>query len=251
MSAAMSAAMSEGLRRVVAMLLPVRCAGCGAVGPSPCAVCIASMRRAPALPAPEGVERCASLLLYVDAAREVVARVKYRNARASVPWLAVGMAGLVDPAAIDVVTWVPTTAARRRRRGFDHGRLLAKAVARRLGLPCRSLLRRRPGPPQTGRALAERRRGPRLEARGFRATRQRVLLVDDVLTSGATLTAAARALRNSGVASVSAVTAARTPLKLRARPTDGECDGPPQSPPSEPAPGGPRRTGAVRPAHTA
>src|SRR5947199_4059009 len=212
------------------MLLPVRCAACGVVGPSPCAACIATMRRAPALPAPDGVDRCASLLLYVDAAREVVARVKYRNARASVEWLAEGMAALVNPAEVDVVTWVPTTAARRRQRGFDHGRLLARALARRLGLPYRALLRRLPGPPQTGRALAERRRGPRLSARGIRAENSRVLLVDDVLTSGATLTAAARALRNSGVARVDAVTAARTPLKLRADLTDGESDGPPDPP---------------------
>jgi predicted amidophosphoribosyltransferase len=188
------------------------------------------MRRSPALPAPDGVDRCAALLLYFDAAREVVARVKYRNARASVGWLAEGMAALVDPATVDVVSWVPTTSARRRRRGFDHGPLLARAVARRLGLPCRSLLRRHPGPPQTGRNLAERRRGPRLDARGIRAAGLRVLLVDDVLTSGATLTAAARALRNSGVAAVHAVTAARTPLKLRAHLTDGESDGPLESP---------------------
>lgn len=234
------------------MLLPVRCAACEAVGPSPCAACIASMRRAPPLPPPDGVDRCASLLLYVDAARELVARVKYRNARASVAWLATGMAALVDPTTVDVVTWVPTTPARRRQRGFDHGRLLAKAVARRLGLPCRSLLRRLPGPPQTGRDLAERRRGPRVETRANRATANRVLLVDDVVTSGATLTAAARALRNGGVVTVHAVTAARTPLKVRATLTDGQVDGAPEPPPSaRPAPGGPRRTGAVRATHSA
>jgi predicted amidophosphoribosyltransferase len=208
------------------------------------------MRRAPALPAPDGVERCVSLLLYVDAAREIVARVKYRNARAAVAWLAEGMAALVDPAALDVVTWVPTTTARRRQRGFDHGRLLARAVARRVGLPCRSLLRRRPGPPQTGRALAERRRGPQVAARGIRAAGLRVLLVDDVLTSGATLTAAARALRNSGVAGVHAVTAARTPLKLRADLTDGESDGLPEPPASgRTTDDRPGRTGALGAAH--
>jgi len=234
------------------VLIPGRCAACGVVGPSPCAACIATMRRAPALPAPDGVDRCASLLLYVDAAREVVARVKYRNARASIGWLAEGMAALVDPAAIDIVTWVPTTAARRRQRGFDHGRLLARAVARRLGLPCRSLLRRRPGPPQTGRALAERRRGPQLTARGIRTAGLRVLLVDDVLTSGATVTAAARVLRNSGVAGVHAVTAARTPLKLRADLTDGESDGPREPPSSGPATNRrPGRTGAVGAPHPA
>lgn len=212
------------------MLIPGRCAACGAVGPSPCAGCIATMRRAPALPPPAGVDRCAALLLYIGAAREVVARVKYRNARASVGWLATGMAALVDRDAIDVVTWVPTTRARRRARGFDQGRLLARAVARRLGRPCRPLLRRRAGPAQTGRPLAERRRGPVLDPRSQRAAGLRVLLVDDVVTSGATLATAARTLRNSGVAEVHAVTAARTPLKLRSRMTDSVSDAQPVPP---------------------
>jgi len=237
------------------MLIPGRCAACGAVGASPCAGCIATMRRAPALPSPDGVDRCASLLLYIGAAREVVARVKYRNARASVAWLATGMAALVDRGAIDVVTWVPTTRARRRARGFDQGRLLARAVARRLGRPCRPLLRRRPGPAQTGRPLADRRRGPALDPRSQRAAGLRVLLVDDVVTSGASLATAARALRNSGVAEVHAVTAARTPLKLRARMTDSVSDAQPVPPrPGPPLstrlgqtpPGRARGAGAVR-----
>ncbi|MBV8958207.1 MAG: ComF family protein [Actinobacteria bacterium] len=235
------------------MLIPRRCAACGVVGPSPCAACIASMRRAPALPPPPGVDRCASLVLYIGAAREVVARVKYRNARASVAWLATGMAALVDASSVDVVTWVPTTRARRRGRGFDQGRLLARAVARRLGLPCRSLLRRRPGPPQTGRALDERRRGPALETLpGRSVSGLRVLVVDDVVTSGASLATAARVLRNAGGAEVHAVTAARTPLKLRSPMTDAVSNAPPQSPPpGQTAAGRARAAGAVGAAHPA
>jgi len=197
------------------MLIPGRCSACGAVGPSPCASCIAAMRRAPALPAPPGVDGCVALLLYDGPAREVIARLKYRNARAAVRWLATGMAALVDPAAIDMVTWVPTTRARRRHRGFDQGRLLARAVARKLHRPCHPLLRRLPGPPQTGRPLAMRRRGPRLVGRRTARPPARVLLVDDVITSGATLVAAAEALRRTGVDHVRALAAARTPLKIR------------------------------------
>lgn len=214
--------------------MPRRCAACGVVGPSPCGACIDTMQRGPALPAPAGIERCASLLLYAGAAREVVARLKYRNARGSVAWLAAGMAALVDADTVDVVAWVPTTSARRRHRGFDQGRLLAKAVARSLRRPCRSLLRRRPGPPQTGRPLSERRRGPHLVAAPSVLAGQRVLLVDDVVTSGATLTAAATALRNAHVVHVQAVTAARTPLKLHRPQTDAVNDETPRPPPQSP-----------------
>jgi predicted amidophosphoribosyltransferase len=141
-----------------------------------------------------------------------VARLKYRNARAAVPWLAAAMAAVVDRSGLQAVTWVPTTARRRRGRGFDQAEVLARAVARRLGLPCVRLLRRGAGPPQTGRHLAERRLGPRLTARG--RVPSTVLVVDDVVTSGATLAAAAMALRSAGATRVDAVTAASTPLKL-------------------------------------
>jgi predicted amidophosphoribosyltransferase len=144
-------------------------------------------------------------------ARELVARVKYRNARAAVPWLAATMvdaaaaAGLAAP----VVTWAPTTRRRRRARGFDPAEILARAVARRFAVPCVPLLDRRPGPPQTGLAAAARLVGPRFVAR--RAGPSRVLVVDDVATTGATLAAAAAALRATGTLHVLAITAARTP----------------------------------------
>jgi predicted amidophosphoribosyltransferase len=126
------------------------------------------------------------------------------------------MASLLAAPVPDIVTWAPTTAVRRRQRGFDQAELLARAVARRLGLPCRSLLARRPGPPQTGRALAERRGGP-----GFRPRRavsgRSVLIVDDVVTSGSTAAAAAGALRSAGARSVVVLAAARTPRPSTSR----------------------------------
>ncbi|MEY2588932.1 MAG: hypothetical protein QOJ67_916 [Acidimicrobiaceae bacterium] len=185
---------------------------CGRAGDAPCGVCAAGLERAPALPPPPEVDRCVALLVYEGAGRELVARLKYRNARSSLPWLASALASLVDARAVDVVTWVPTTAARRRARGFDQGELLARTVARRLRRPCRALLRRGPGPAQTGRSALERRRGPALLATS-RAAGARVLVVDDVVTTGSSITSAARALRAAGAAEVTALAAARTPLK--------------------------------------
>jgi predicted amidophosphoribosyltransferase len=164
-----------------------------------------------AAPPPRGVDAWAAAFSYEGVAREVVARLKYRNVRAPTPWLVSAMAAvaLEARAASGVVTWAPTTAARRRARGFDPAEVLARPLARRLGLPAARLLDRRPGPPQTGLPAVERRAGPVFVAR--RRAPPRVLLVDDVATTGATLAAAALALRDAGADIVVAVTAARTP----------------------------------------
>jgi predicted amidophosphoribosyltransferase len=200
---------------VLDALFPLVCPGCGRRGDPLCARCADGLHVAPLAPPANGLDAWWAPLAYEGVARELVARVKYRGARAVVPWLADAMvdacAGALPP--VDVVTWAPTSRERRRRRGFDPAELLARAVAHRLALRCAGLLERAPGPPQTGRTGADRRLGPRHSAR--RVVPASVLLVDDVTTTGATLTAAASALRRAGALVVVAVTAARTPPPRR------------------------------------
>jgi predicted amidophosphoribosyltransferase len=161
-----------------------------------------------------GLDVCRALLVYEGASRRLVTSLKYHNDRAVLTWLAGHMAELLVPPPGSVVTWAPTSRRRRRRRGYDQAELLARAVGRRWGRPCRRLLvRAGERGPQTGQGVDERRRGPVFRARASATwpVRSPVIVVDDVTTTGSTLEAAARALAAAGVPWVGAVTAARTP----------------------------------------
>ena len=109
---------------------------------------------------------------------------------------------------------MPLHATRLRERGFNQAELIARPLAKRLGLPLRSylLVRTRPRPEKLKLTRQERWR----TVRGAYAMRSeakidklRVLLVDDVFTTGATLDACARALRKAGAGRIVAVTVAR------------------------------------------
>jgi len=115
-----------------------------------------------------------------------------------------------------VVVWVPAGRDHRRRRGYDQGRLLARAVGHSLGFSVRPLLSRAGGETQEGRDRADRLTGPRLRCRVRRAPAV-VVLVDDVITTGASLTSAAAALRRSGTERIIGVAVASSGLDSTSR----------------------------------
>ncbi|MEX2203227.1 MAG: double zinc ribbon domain-containing protein [Actinomycetota bacterium] len=208
-------------------LFPKRCAGCGE-GPWPfCDRCRAEIvvLRPPGCarcgaPAPRAVETCRhcppeplvaarSPFLFEGPVRRAVHRLKFAGWRPVAEALGAAMAGSCDLRA-DAITWVPLSRRREAARGFDQARALARAVAPRLDLPLVPLLRRvADAGPQARRGGDERRRAMLGAFAGARTAPARVLLVDDVLTTGATAAACASALVAAGASEVSLLTAAR------------------------------------------
>jgi len=218
-------------RDLLDLLLPPVCPGCGGgpAEPGPlCPTCDARLPRleeplAPAPPAPlEAAIAAAPLEAEVEA---WIHRFKYPapGLRGLDPGAGAVVRGLAREAARQAAGQLPGTARRvvpvplhpRRlaARGFNPAAVLAREVARELGLSWspRALERRRDTPSQTGLDRRARRRNV---AGAFRARERlagRVILVDDVVTTGATAAAAARALRQAGARAVVLLAAARTP----------------------------------------
>lgn len=150
---------------------------------------------------------------YEGPAKQMVWKLKFEGAQAAAAEMARLMSGLLGKVTSDVVvTHVPTATSRVRLRGYDQARLLARHLARentRIYLPC---LQRVGQHQQVGATAAVRRTQL---AKAFRPLEYNipaggtVILVDDVLTTGATLEAAAAELRRAGVKRVEAIVFAR------------------------------------------
>jgi predicted amidophosphoribosyltransferase len=163
--------------------------------------------------------------LFEGPARRAIHRLKFSGWRSVAGALAGAIVALGPPEA-DAVTWVPLARARLASRGYDQAKALARAVASRTGTPAVPLLRRATDDgPQARRRGEERREAVRDAFRSSgRHPPPRVLLVDDVLTTGATAADCARALREAGAREVALVTAARAfsgPLRPRYTPATG------------------------------
>ncbi len=206
------------------LMFPARCVACRRPGAWLCDACVAS------LPGKGGLIRVAwprlraaglagvySLAPHVYPLREAVHALKYDGVRVLAEPLGglLGAAWQRQPVVVDAVVPVPLHVQRVRQRGYNQAELLARAFCGALDLPYRPgiLVRHRETRSQVGLSLAERQANV---AGAFSCVTdalggQRVLLLDDVLTTGATLAACAAALREVDVREVYALTLTHAP----------------------------------------
>lgn len=212
--------MESGLLRFAAALAPPRCAVCArpcrAAEPL-CAGCAAALAAAPG-----GVERLAGVgtvcwaAPYDGVSRRLVSALKFGGRAALAVVAAEAIAVALRASALDevsdregaVIVPVPPAPRRARRRGFDPAELIATALGRALALPVGSPLARLDRRRQVGRPRAARLADPPA-VRAIHPVRGLAVLVDDVVTTGATLAACAVALRDAGAESVAAAVFAR------------------------------------------
>lgn len=202
------------LQAVAAGLVPPLCAACGRPCRAEAVLCTRCGRRlADADPlegggAP-GLDRAWSSAPHESVARDLVTALKFRRLLPvaelmadRIQWLAPGtmLSGTIVP--------VPTAPLRSALRGFDPAAELAQALVAKTNLPISSCLVRRGGGRQVGKRRAQRIGHPPLIQASGQVPRS-VLLIDDVLTTGATLSACARALRQSGAIRIAAITFTR------------------------------------------
>jgi len=219
--------LTRGATRLLDLALPPVCAGCGREGDAICRRCLPGIRSRVELPAgtPMGLaegpphpllqlEWCSP---FTATTRRALHQLKYAGERRLVAplgdaiaarWRAAGAGG-------EVLVNVPVHEARRRERGYDQAALIAERAALGLGLPWVDALERTRATTAQYR-LDRRHRADNVHA-AFATRREHraaiagawVLLVDDVVTTGATLTEAAQALLDADASAVSAVTVAR------------------------------------------
>jgi len=163
-------------------------------------------------------ERARSFAIYNDTLFEAILLMKYEEVTRLGHWFAERIAECVaqemDEWSVDAVVPVPLDADRKRERGYNQAELIARPLAKRLGMrvDTRLLERIKLRPPQLLLSRSERWKsthGAYATPSGVRVDNLRILLVDDVMTTGATLDACSRALKKAGAAKVLGLTVAR------------------------------------------
>lgn len=213
--------MRDWIHQLLDLFFPPKCPFCGKVLDH-AGICPACEKALPWTEEGAGLRelpgglQCAAPLWYEGQVREGLLRFKFQGARAAAGPLGELVARCAAErfsGAFDVVTWVPVSRRRLRSRGYDQARLLAESACRLWEVRPEQLLQKiTDNPAQSGLTEEAARRANVLgvyeAAEPERIQGYRILLVDDICTTGATLAECARTLRDAGAADVMCVCAA-------------------------------------------
>ena len=155
--------------------------------------------------------RAASAYEYTDTVKRLVHAFKFQSVWRMDKWMAAEMKKAIDRANVgrfDVITWVPLHYSRHAERGYNQSKRLAMQLAKLYGKPCWGLLKRVRATVRQSTLSPDKRRSSLVNAFALRTDKlpERVLLIDDVRTTGETLVRCAQTLKNGGVGNVSAAT---------------------------------------------
>lgn len=212
------------LDRILDLLYPPRCAFCRRLLPDGVrGVCAFCEKKLPYVPADaqirslKNIEKCIAPLYYEGSVRESLHRYKFSSMTAYADIYSEFMGKCIDENGIscDIITWIPLSRRRLRKRGYDQAELLARLIAKRHGFDCVRLLKKlRDNPPQSGTGSPEKRRA---NVKGIYSCidpqlvqGKTILLIDDIVTTGATLSEAAGVLKKAGAAGVYCAAVARS-----------------------------------------
>lgn len=209
------------LQSVLDFLFPTKCTFCHRLTQDGAAVCVQCRGKLPftgeaAKQVFPNLSACYSPLYYTDLVRDSLLRYKFGGLKLYASVYGDYLAKCIDENNIscDSITWVPLSRRRLHARGYDQARLLAEDLSHRLDIPCSGMLQKiRNTAAQSGSGNAEKRRQ---NVKGvYRAVQEEmirgktILLVDDIVTTGATLSECAGVLRRSGAERVIGLTVAR------------------------------------------
>ena len=185
-----------------------------------CAKCVSSISRTAGGGAQSGefFTVCVSPLFYEDSVRESILRYKFKDLSTYAEVYGELIADCIRDnlsERYDIITWVPLSEKRRKKRGYDQAMLLAMAAALKLDdVAAELLIKHTDVPAQSGVGDASKRKanisGVYKTADEDLVRGRRVLLIDDIITTGATLSECAKTLRLSGAEEVLCCTLART-----------------------------------------
>ena len=221
--------------RLLRLIVPLKCMGCGEVTLESVPFCrnclpeFAELVKAKCPVCGREKEYCScagygktKFLFYYDTelSRRIISSMKYHATAFKSDYLA-GLLMLQLPHGVsyDAVVFPPRSRKNRRRYGFDQSEMIASALAKKLCIPCLKAIRRRGHHKEQKLLSAEQRRknvsGAFVADPQLLSDVKKVVLLDDVITTGATINECTRLLKKSGVRKITVLTIARTPKSKR------------------------------------